>query len=114
MRLNESSKHSFYNSLKENLNEGTYYYKRWGKHGAGEIDYREFNDMWDAQNFAEKVNKETGDENAVYKMSNDECIALFDEKKDRPSEIVIDSYNHFVNDLGKTPTLDDIEEESKK
>ena len=29
----------------------------------------------------------------------------------RPSEIVIDSYNHFVNDLGKTPTLDDIEED---
>lgn len=111
MRLNESSKHSFYNSLKENLNEETYYYKRWGKNGAGEIDYREFNDMWDAQDFAEKINKETGDETAVYKMSNDECIALFDEKKDRPSEIVIDSYNHFVNDLGKTPTLDDIEED---
>lgn len=97
MRLNESSKHSFYNSLKENLNEGTYYYKRWGKHGAGEIDYREFNDMWDAQNFAEKVNKETGDETAVYKMSNDECIVVFDEKKDNINESYDDDKKYRIN-----------------
>lgn len=97
MRLNESSKHSFYNSLKENLNEGTYYYKRWGKNGVGEIDYREFNDMWDAQNFAEKVNKETGDETAVYKMSNDECIAVFDEKKDNINKSYDDDRKYRIN-----------------
>lgn len=97
MRLNESSKHSFYNSLKENLNEETYYYKRWGKNGAGEIDYREFNDMWDALNFAEKVNKETGDETAVYKMSNDECIAVFDEKKDNINESYDDDRKYRIN-----------------
>lgn len=97
MRLNESSKHSFYNSLKENLNEETYYYKRWGKNGAGEIDYREFNDMWDAQDFAEKVNKETGDETAVYKMSNDECIAVFDEKKDNINESYDDDRKYRIN-----------------
>lgn len=97
MRLNESSKHSFYNSLKENLNEETYYYKRWGKNGAGEIDYREFNDMWDAQDFAEKVNKETGDETAVYKMSNDECIAVFDEKKDNIKESYDDDRKYRIN-----------------
>ena len=97
MRLNESSKHSFYNSLKENLIEGTYYYKRWGKNGVGEIDYREFNDMWDAQNFAEKVNKETGDETAVYKMSNDECIAVFDEKKDNINKSYDDDRKYRIN-----------------
>lgn len=82
MRLNESSKHSFYTSLMENLepeDEGKYYYKRFS--GAGEIDYLEFDDEWEAHNYAEKVNKETGDETAVYDMNTGECLELFDAKE---------------------------------
>lgn len=77
MRIN--SKQSLYESFQSKLKESNYYYKEFS--GAGEIDYIEFDDEWEAQNYAEKVNKETGHETAVYRMDNDECIAVFDAKE---------------------------------
>ena len=89
------------------LDESEYYYKEFGP--AGELDYVEFNSESEAHDYAEKVNKETGHETAVYKMSNDDCIAVFDkhETSDDFKSIVLDSYKHFT-DLGKEPTIDDI------
>lgn len=77
MRIN--AKQSLYESFQSKLKESNYYYKEFS--GAGEIDYIEFDDEWEAQNYAEKVNKETGHETAVYRMDNDECIAVFDAKE---------------------------------
>lgn len=61
----------------ETLKESAqFYYKEFS--GAGEIDYVEFETEQEACDYAEKVNKDTGHETAVYRIDNDECISLYD------------------------------------
>lgn len=59
------------------LNESAqYYYKMFNS--SGEIDYMEFDTSSEAGEYAQRMNKETGNETAVYDMSNDECISSYD------------------------------------
>ena len=63
--------------LKENE---LYYYKQFSD--AGEIDYVEFDNKTDAEEYAKKQHDETGNTTAVYNAKNDECLALFEASND--------------------------------
>lgn len=70
-----------------------FYYKEFS--GAGEIDYVEFETEQEACDYAEKVNKDTGHETAVYRIDNDECVSLYDalneaEEPETKEEPVVD------------------------
>lgn len=83
MRINNSR--TLFESFQQNLRESEYYYKMYNN--SGEIDYIEFDSESEAEDYAREQNKKTGNETAVYCMSNDECIAVFDKKEIEESKI---------------------------
>jgi len=92
---------NLYSNIKNNLNESAkFYYKEFS--GAGEIDYVEFETEQEANDYAKKVNEESGNETAVYRIDNDECIALYDALNESEKLKEDDkSYSKGVNVLDK-------------